>query len=60
MRDYDTIEPESALDIVLRQTPRLAPRTHSTFEALDLVLAEDVRATEDLPRSPAASRTALR
>ena len=52
MRDYDTIEPDIALNIVLRQTPRLAPRTHSTFEALDLVLAEDVQATEDLPPFP--------
>ena len=52
MRDYDTIEPDIALDIVLRQAPRLAPRAHSTFDALDLVLAEDVRATEDLPPFP--------
>ena len=52
MRDYDTIEPEMALSMVLRQTPRLAPRIVSTFEALDLVLAEDVHATEDLPPFP--------
>ena len=52
MRDYDTIEPEIALNIVLRQSPRLAPRTHRTFEALDLVLAEDVQAAEDLPPFP--------
>ena len=52
MRDYDTIEPESALDVVLRQVPRLAPCTVSTFDALDLVLAEDVYATEDLPPFP--------
>ncbi len=52
MRDYDTIEPEMALDIVLKQTPRLAPRTVLTFDALDLILAEDIRATEDLPPFP--------
>ena len=52
MRDYDTIEPDIALNIVLRQTPRLPPRTLSTFEALNLVLAEDVHATEDLPPFP--------
>jgi molybdenum cofactor synthesis domain-containing protein len=52
MRDYDTIEPEAALDIVLKQTPRLALQTVSTFEALDLILAQDVRAAEDLPPFP--------
>ena len=52
MRDYDTIEPEVALDIVLKQTLRLAPQTVSTFDALDLILAEDVRAAEDLPPFP--------
>ena len=52
MRDYDTIEPDIALNIVLKQTPRLSPRILSTFEALDLVLAEDVQATEDLPPFP--------
>ena len=52
MRDYDTIEPDMALNMVLRQAPRLAPRIVSTFEALDLVLAEDVHAEEDLPPFP--------
>ena len=52
MRDYDTIEPDMALNMVLRQAPRLAPRIVSTFEALDLVLAEDVHAAEDLPPFP--------
>ena len=52
MRDYDTIEPDMALNMVLGQTPRLPPRTASTFEALDLVLAEDVHSAEDLPPFP--------
>ena len=52
MRDYDTIEPDIALNMVLRQTHRLSPRIVSTFEALDLVLAEDVHAAEDLPPFP--------
>lgn len=52
MRDYDTIEPEVALDTVLQQTARLAPRTFSAFDALDLILAEDVQADEDLPPFP--------
>ena len=52
MRDYDTIEPDIALNMVLRQTHRLLPRMVSTFEALDLVLAEDVHAAEDLPPFP--------
>ena len=52
MRDYDTIEPEVALDIVLKQVTRLAPRPFSTFDALDLILAEDVQAAEDLPPFP--------
>ena len=52
MRDYDTIEPEVALDIVFKQTVRLNPRPFSTFDALDLILAEDIQATEDLPPFP--------
>ena len=52
MRDYDTIEPEMALDIVFKQTVRLTPRPFSTFDALDLILAEDIQATEDLPPFP--------
>ena len=52
MRDYDTIEPEMALDIVLKQATRLAPRPFSTFDALDLILAEDIQAAEDLPPFP--------
>lgn len=56
MQDYDTIEADVALDIVLKHTPRLAPKTVATFEALDLVLAEDVFAQEDLPPFPCSAK----
>lgn len=56
MRDYETIEAEAALDIVMQSVTPLAPQTVSTFAALDLVLAEDVFAKEDLPPFPCSSK----
>jgi molybdenum cofactor synthesis domain-containing protein len=56
MHDYDTIEAAIALDIVLQSVQPLAPQTVSTFEALDLVLAQDVIAQEDLPPFPCSAK----
>ncbi len=56
MRDYETIEADRALDIVMQSVPLLAPQTVSTFAALDQVLAEDVYAKEDLPPFPCSSK----
>jgi molybdenum cofactor synthesis domain-containing protein len=56
MQDYDMIEADVALDIVLKHTPLLAPKTVATFEALDLVLAEDIFAQEDLPPFPCSAK----
>ncbi len=56
MRDYETIEADTALDIVMQSVPLLAPQTVSTFAALDQVLAEDVYAKEDLPPFPCSSK----
>lgn len=56
MRDYDTIEADTALDLVLKHTPVLPPRRVATFEALDLVLAEAIMAQEDLPPFPCSAK----
>ncbi len=56
MRDYDTIEAETALDIVMQSVPLLAPQTIQTADALDQVLAQDVFAQEDLPPFPCSSK----
>jgi molybdenum cofactor synthesis domain-containing protein len=56
MRDYDTIESATALDIVMQSVSLLEPQTQSTLEALDQVLAEDVFAQEDLPPFPCSSK----
>jgi molybdenum cofactor synthesis domain-containing protein len=56
MLDYETIEADAALDIVMQSVAPLAPQTVSTFAALDLVLAEDVYAKEDLPPFPCSSK----
>lgn len=56
MRDYETIEADTALDIVMQSVSLLAPQTVSTFAALDQVLAEDVYAKEDLPPFPCSSK----
>ena len=56
MRDYDTIEANTALDIVLTQVAARAPQPTATFEALDLVLAQDVMAQENLPPFPCSAK----
>lgn len=56
MRDYDIIEADVALDIVLQHTHRLTPRLVPLPEALDLVLAQDVLAQEDLPPFPCSAK----
>lgn len=56
MRDYETIEADVALATVLQQVPCLIPRQFSTFEALDLILAEDIVAQEDLPPFPSSAK----
>ena len=56
MRDYDTLEADAALDLVLKHAPVLAPRRVATFEALELVLAETVIAQENLPPFPCSAK----
>lgn len=56
MRDYDIIEADAALDIVLQHAHPLTPRVVPLLEALDLVLAQDVMAQEDLPPFPCSSK----
>lgn len=56
MRDYDTIEVDEALDIVLKHAPSLAPRPTPLLDALDGVLAQDILAQEDLPPFPCSSK----
>ena len=56
MRDYDIIEADAALDIVLQHALPLTPRPVALLEALDLVLAQEVIAPEDLPPFPCSSK----
>src|SRR2546427_4430551 len=56
MRDYDIIEADEALAIVLKHALPLAPRPIALLEALDLVLAQDISAPEDLPPFPCSSK----
>src|SRR5687768_11318360 len=56
MRDYDIIEADEALAIVLKHALPLAPRSVALLEALDLVLAQDIIAQEDLPPFPCSSK----
>src|SRR5439155_13031272 len=56
MRDYDIIEADAALDIVLHHALPLTPRPVVLLEALDLVLAQDVIALEDLPPFPCSAK----
>lgn len=56
MYDYETIEAETALDLVLQHVQALAPQRVHLTEALDLVLAQDVMAREDLPPFPCSAK----
>jgi molybdenum cofactor synthesis domain-containing protein len=56
MRDYDLIEADTALELVLKHVYPLPPQTVTTFEALDLVLAQDIMAQEDLPPFPCSAK----
>jgi molybdenum cofactor synthesis domain-containing protein len=56
MYDYETIEAETALDLVLQHVQALAPQRAHLSEALDLVLAQDVMAREDLPPFPCSAK----
>ncbi len=56
MRDYDIIEAETALDIVMQSVQQLTPQILPTFETLNLVLAQEVKAQEDLPPFPCSSK----
>lgn len=56
MRDYDIIEADEALDIVLRHAVCLHPRVTPLMDALDSVLAQDIMAQEDLPPFPCSSK----
>jgi molybdopterin molybdotransferase len=56
MQDYETIEADVALDLVLQHVQALPPQRVSTFEALDLILAQDVVAQEDQPPFPCSAK----
>lgn len=56
MRDYDTIEADVALDLVLQHVQPLAPRPEATLEALDCILAQEVLAREDQPAFPCSAK----
>ena len=56
MQDYETIEAEAALDLVLQHVHALAPQRIHLSEALDLVLAQHVMAQEDLPPFPCSAK----
>jgi molybdopterin molybdotransferase len=56
MHDYETIEAEAALDLVLQHVQVLAPQRVHLSEALDLVLAQHVMAQEDLPPFPCSAK----
>jgi molybdopterin molybdotransferase len=56
MRDYETIEAQTALAVVLECVHSLPPRRVPTFDALDLILAEDIVAHEDLPPFPCSAK----
>ncbi|MCZ6874939.1 MAG: molybdopterin molybdotransferase MoeA [bacterium] len=56
MYDYETIEAETALDLVLQHMHVLAPQRVHLSDALDLVLAQDVIAQEDLPPFPCSAK----
>jgi molybdopterin molybdotransferase len=56
MRDYDTIEADTALDLVITHVQPLPPQQVNTFQALGLVLAQDVIAQEDLPPFPCSAK----
>jgi len=56
MRNYDLIEADTALEIVLKHVYPLSPQMVTTFEGLDLVLAQEVMAQEDLPPFPCSAK----
>ena len=56
MHDYETIEADAALDIVLQHVQALPPQTVSTCAALDLILAQDIVAQEDQPPFPCSAK----
>jgi molybdenum cofactor synthesis domain-containing protein len=56
MRDYDIIEADTALDLVIKHVQPLPPQQVNTFQALDLVLTQDVIAQEDLPPFPCSAK----
>jgi molybdenum cofactor synthesis domain-containing protein len=56
MQDYETIEADVALDVVLQHVQALPPQMTPTFEALDLILAQDVVAQEDQPPFPCSAK----
>lgn len=56
MHDYETIEAEAALDLVLQHVHALPPQRVHLSDALDLVLAQHVVAQEDLPSFPCSAK----
>ena len=56
MRDYETIEAEVALDLVLTHVHAISPQRVPLSKALDLVLTQDIMAQEDLPPFPCSSK----
>jgi molybdopterin molybdotransferase len=56
MYDYETIEADVALSLVLQHVQALSPLKVSTFEALDLILAQDILAQENQPSFPCSAK----
>jgi molybdenum cofactor synthesis domain-containing protein len=56
MHDYETIEADVALDLVLKHVQPLPPQKVATFEALDLILAQDIVAQENQPPFPCSAK----
>ncbi|MGQ4809534.1 Molybdopterin molybdenumtransferase [Candidatus Entotheonellaceae bacterium PAL068K] len=56
MHDYDIIEADTALERVIEQVRPLPPQAIAIIEALDLVLAQDIMAPEDLPPFPCSAK----
>jgi molybdopterin molybdotransferase len=56
MHDYETIEAEAALDIVLQHVHALPPQRVHLSDALDLILAQQVVAQENLPPFPCSAK----
>jgi molybdenum cofactor synthesis domain-containing protein len=56
MHDYEIIEADVALDLVLCHVQALLPQKVSIFEGLDLILAQDIISQENQPPFPCSAK----